>query len=110
MVATQYIRFMMNFFKNLFASDASRDENQQEPIFVPTIDVEPVMTVAEAGRIRNVNEIAENIEKVHRILERVKESGNKGAIQTWSIVMTRLKTQWMDAMIEVKTHGTYSNQ
>ena len=85
-----------------YTSFAVNDQN-----VTPVIDKTPVLNVSELARVRDVTKIAESIEKVHRVLERVTASGNKGAIHTWNIVMARLRMQWMDAMIEVSTNGNY---
>jgi hypothetical protein len=53
---------------------------------------------------RNVNRIADSIEKVHNILA---ETTNSDARLTWTRILYKLQLNWRDALVEIETNGKY---
>lgn len=69
-----------------------------------TMDVESLTNYID------VNKIANSIEKVHHILNRVRRKHNTEAIATWEMILASLQMKWRDAMVEVQSNGKYNFQ
>lgn len=78
--------------------------------FYPKESIKPVLIAKEARRIRNMNQLAESMDKINRMLEHVKNGGNEDAIRTWSIIQANMKHCWLDATVEQHTRGNFMFQ
>ena len=82
---------------NVFGMLLNYLDNSKDTVVVSTQDY---------SQVRDINQIAESIEKVDKVLLNLKSQRKKNydAIQTWQIVRARLRTNWRDAMVEYNTH------
>jgi hypothetical protein len=55
------------------------------------------------SRSIDLDRIANSIEKVDRMILRMKHIGNRDGLATWQIVRNRLRLEWEDAMLSVHT-------
>jgi hypothetical protein len=65
-----------------------------------------VVATQDYSQVCDMNQIAESIEKVDKVLHNLKaqRKKNHNAIQTWQIVRARLRANWRNAMVEYNTH------
>jgi hypothetical protein len=66
------------------------------------------MATEDSARYVDVNDIADSIEKVHKILIFNRKRGNTESIITWERILAALQMRWRDAMVEVRTNGKYN--
>lgn len=78
--------------------------------FKPEQENKPVMLAKESGRIRNMDQLAESMDKINRMLEHVMAVGNEDAIRTWKIIQANMKHRWLDATVEQHTRGNFMFQ